>query len=33
MRTLTMLGEAEQAMEEVQGYGLENLDAGNVRKQ
>ena len=33
MRTLTMLGEAEQAMEEVQGYGLENLDVDNVRKQ
>ena len=33
MQTLTMLGEAEQAMEEVQGYGLENLDADNVRKQ
>ncbi len=26
MRTLTMLGEAEQAMQEVQGYGLEELD-------
>lgn len=24
MRTLTMLGEAEQAMQEVQGYGLED---------
>jgi len=24
MRTLTMLGEAEAAMEEVRGYGLEN---------
>lgn len=33
MRTLTMLGEAQQAMEEVQGYGLENLDVDNVRKQ
>jgi hydrogenase expression/formation protein HypC len=24
MRTLTMLGEAEAAMQEVRGYGLEN---------
>jgi hydrogenase expression/formation protein HypC len=24
MRTLTMLGEAEQAMQEVRGYGLED---------
>jgi len=27
MRTLRMLGEAESAMQEVQGYGLENGDA------
>ena len=26
MRTLTMLGEAEAAMQEVRGYGLENED-------
>jgi hydrogenase expression/formation protein HypC len=26
MRTLTMLGEAEQALQEVQGYGLEAQD-------
>lgn len=29
MRTLTLLGEAEQAMEEVKGYGLEEADFEN----
>jgi hydrogenase expression/formation protein HypC len=30
MRTLRMLGEAEAAMQEVQGYGLENADNKKV---
>ncbi len=30
MRTLTMLGEAEAAMQEVRGYGLENKEEGEV---
>ena len=29
MRTLTMLGEADAAMEEVRGYGLENEERGS----
>jgi hydrogenase expression/formation protein HypC len=36
MRTLSLLGEAEAAMQEVQGYGLENEDPdqpGQGRKQ
>lgn len=30
MRILTMLGETEQVMQEVRGYGLEELDHKNV---
>jgi len=30
MRTLTMLGETEQVMQEVRGYGLEEMDHTNV---
>ena len=30
MRTLTMLGETEQVMQEVRGYGLEESDPKNV---
>ena len=30
MRTLTMLGEAEAAMQEVRGYGLEHEEEGRV---
>ena len=30
MRTLRALGEAESAMQEVQGYGLENADSKRV---
>jgi hydrogenase expression/formation protein HypC len=29
MRTLAMLGEAEAAMQEVRGYGLEHEESGN----
>jgi hypothetical protein len=29
MRTLTMLGEAEAAMQEVRGYGLEHEEQGS----
>jgi hydrogenase expression/formation protein HypC len=29
MQTLTMLGEAEAAMEEVRGYGLEDKESGS----
>jgi hydrogenase expression/formation protein HypC len=29
MRTLRMLGEADAAMQEIEGYGLENWESGN----
>jgi len=32
MRTLAMLGEAEQAVEEIRGYGLEEDDAKDLPK-
>lgn len=32
MRTLAMLGEADQAMQEVRGYGLEDADAATREK-
>ena len=32
MRTLTMLGEAEAAMQEVRGYGLEHEEEGQVNQ-
>ena len=31
MRTLRALGEAESAMQEVEGYGLENADSGSAK--
>lgn len=32
MRTLRMLGEADAAMQEVEGYGLEDVDADETAK-
>jgi hypothetical protein len=33
MRTLAMLGEAEQAMQEVRGYGMEDTNANSAARE